>query len=862
MDHLAHALSSSGFMPHGMCYLWQPGILALHVISDSLITLAYFTIPFTLLYFVRKRRDLQFHWMFVCFAIFIVACGTTHLMEILTVWKPVYWLSGSVKAITALASVPTAILLARLIPDALALPSPSALHREIAERKRAEEDVRRANEALEARVAARTAQLEEMNRQLREEARQRQLAEETTRESRQLLEAIINNSATVIYVKRLDGRYLLVNRRFEEIFHLKHGSILGRTDYDLFERSAADAFRAMDKRVLEADHPLTEEELAPQPDGPRAYLSVKAPLRDPTGEPFAIFGISTDITDRKRIEERLLAQLAHMRLLDQTTKAIGEHQDLKSIYLIVLRSVEEHLFIDFACIGVRKPGEYRLSVSCIGPKSLQSAAQIELAEDVRIDVDENGLARCLGGELVYEPDISTSSVPFTQRLARTGLRSVVIAPLTVESKAFGVMICARRTPGSFSSAECELVRQLAQHVALAAHQAELYDSLQRAYEDLRQSQQAVLQQERLRALGQMASGIAHDINNALSPAALYAQSLLERETSLSAQSREHLAIIHRAIEDVANTVARMREFYRPRESQLKHVAVDANGVVQQVVELTRARWSDMPQERGIVIQLRTELEPDLPPITGADSEIRDAVTNLVLNAVDAMPEGGTLTLRALRDASSGRTCIEVADTGVGMDDSVRARCLEPFYTTKGERGTGMGLAMVYGMVQRHNAELKIESTPGAGTTMRILFPGAQAAAALNLENPPEVVPPLQVLIIDDDPLLLRSLREILERDGHGLETANGGQAGIDAFAAAQQRGQPFEFVITDLGMPHVDGRTVAAAIKTMSPQTPVVMLTGWGHRLLAERELPANVDRVLSKPPKLAELRSALRDLA
>jgi PAS domain S-box-containing protein len=861
LDHLSDLLSSSGFMPHGMCYLWQPGILSLHVISDALITIAYFSIPFTLLYFVRKRRDLQFNWMFVCFAVFIVACGTTHLLEILTVWKPVYWLSGGVKAITALASVPTAILLVRLIPQALAIPSPAALHREIAERRRAEDEVRRTNEALEARVAARTAQLEEINRALRDEVAQRLQAEETMRSSRQMLEAVINNSMAVIYVKGLDGRYLLVNRRFEEIFHLEAGAMLGRTDYDLFEREAADTFRAMDQRVIALDRAITEEELAPEPGGPRTYISVKAPLRDPTGEPYAIFGISTDITDRKRMEDRLLAQLAHMRLLDQTTKAIGEHQDLKSIYRIVLSSVEDHLFIDFACVCVRKPDEHRLTVSCIGPKSLQPAALIGMAEESGVDVDENGLARCLYGELVYEPDISTSSFDFPRRLAQAGMRSLVIAPLSVESKAFGVMVCARRVPENFSSSECELVRQLAQHVALAAHQTELYESLERAYEDLRQSQQAVLQQERLRALGQMASGIAHDINNALSPAALYTQSLLERDRTLTPQSREQLEIVVRAIEDVADTVARMREFYRPREPQFDHGAVDANRVLQQVVDLTRARWSDMPQERGIVIEMRTELVTDLPPINGADSDIRDAVTNLVLNAVDAMPDGGTLTLRGFRDSPSGRICIEVADTGIGMSDAVRARCLEPFFTTKGERGTGMGLAMVYGMVQRHNADLQIDSESGAGTRIRLLFPSAQAAAAPGPERAPEPPRALRVLLVDDDPLLLRSLQDTLEMNGHTITTAHGGQDGIDSFAAAQRAGNPFEFVITDLGMPHVDGRSVAAAIKSMSAQTPVVLLTGWGHRLLAENDVPKHVDRVLSKPPKLAELKRALSEL-
>src|ERR1700722_979614 len=159
-EYLDGLFSSAGFMPHGMGYQWQAGILALHVIADSLIALAYFSIPFTLLYFVRRRKDLQFNWIYLCFAGFIIACGLTHLMEIWTVWEPVYWLSGGVKAVTALASVPTAILLVRLIPTALRLPSPATLQRanhrlelEIAERKRAEADVRHANDLLETRAA-------------------------------------------------------------------------------------------------------------------------------------------------------------------------------------------------------------------------------------------------------------------------------------------------------------------------------------------------------------------------------------------------------------------------------------------------------------------------------------------------------------------------------------------------------------------------------------------------------------------------------------------------------------------------------------------------------------------------------------
>lgn len=868
LDLIQRAFSADGFMPHGMCYLWQPGILSLHVISDALITLAYFSIPFTLLYFVRRRKDLEFDWMFVCFAIFIVACGTTHLMEIWTVWQPVYWLSGSIKAVTALASVPTAILLVRLVPEALRLPSPSALReantrleREVIERERAEAEVRRSNEELEARVAERTAQLEAANRKLLEEIRQREQAEETMRSNRQLLEAIVDNSTAVIYVKDLNGRYLLINRRFEEIFHFTREAILGRTDHDLFPPDAADAFRAMDQRVAAVGRALTEEEMAPHHDGLHAYISVKAPLRDDSGKLYAVFGISTDITERKQADERLRAQLKRLDLLDRTTRAIGERQDLRSIFQVVLRSLEEHLQIDFACACTYDPVAPGLSVSCIGPGSQPLACQMELQDESRIEVDQNGMARCIRGELVHEADIGASRFPFPERLARGGLRSLVIAPLIVENKVFGVMVCARRIPASFSSADCEFLRQLTQHVALAAHQAQLYDSLQQAYDDLRQTQRSILQQERLRALGQMASGIAHDINNALSPAALYVQSLLEQAPGLDEQTRERLAIVQRAIEDVANTVARMREFYRPREPQADLAAVDLNRILKHVLELTQVRWRDMPQERGIVIEAKTELQSNVSAIMGAESDIRDAVTNLVLNAVDAMPDGGKLTLRSVHDAAAQRVCIEVCDTGVGMPETVRSRCLEPFFTTKGERGTGLGLAMVYGMVQRHSAELQIDSEPGAGTIVRLSFPSAHAATALHVQRASKPLRPLRILIVDDDPLLLESMQRILEADGHSVEVAEGGHPAIETFVAAQSRREPFAVVITDLGMPHIDGRAVAQAIKSASRDTPVVLLTGWGHRLLSEHDIPEHVDRVLSKPPKLADLRAVLADV-
>jgi NO-binding membrane sensor protein with MHYT domain/signal transduction histidine kinase/ActR/RegA family two-component response regulator len=579
--------------------------------------------------------------------------------------------------------------------------------------------------------------------------------------------------------------------------------------------------------------------------------------------------LRNQIVERERTETKLQAQLERLTLLDQISRAIGERQDLQSIYQVAIRSLEERLPVDFACVCRYDAGANALTVIRVGAHSQALAMGLAMDEQSCIEIDQNGLSRAVRGELVYEPDIQTASFPFPQRLARGGLRSLVVAPLRSESRVFGILVVARQQSESFSSGDCEFLRQLSTHVALAARQAELHGALQQAYDDLRQTQQTVMQQERLRALGQMASGIAHDINNALSPVALYTESLLEREPALSERGRGYLVTIARAIDDVAATVARMREFYRQREPQLVPAPVHLNLLVQQVVDLTRPRWSDMPLLRGIVIHLETDLAPDLPVILGVESEVRESLINLVFNAVDAMFDGGVLTLctrcTAPRgtDAPERQAVVEVTDTGVGMSEDTRQRCLEPFFTTKGERGTGLGLAMVYGVAQRHDADVDIESVVGSGTTVRLSFPvPATLLPELAAPAPAEALTRrLRVLIVDDDPLMLKSLCDTLELDGHVVVVANGGQVGIDAFHAAGRPGEAFDVVITDLGMPHIDGRTVASAVKARAKATPVILLTGWGQRLIAEDDVPEHVDRVLSKPPKLREVRAALAQL-
>lgn len=569
--------------------------------------------------------------------------------------------------------------------------------------------------------------------------------------------------------------------------------------------------------------------------------------------------LEIEVVERKRAQLKLGSQLERLNLLNHITRAISERLDLQSIFQVVIRSVEDNLPVDFCCLFLHDPADRALTVAAVGVGSETLAGSLALPEKTRVAIDANGLSRCIAGELVYEPDIAEVPFPFSQLLAAGGLRSLVFAPLAAESQVFGVFVAARLAAHAFDSGECEFLKQLSQHVALAAHQAQLYGALQQAYADLQQSQEGVMQQERLRALGQMASGIAHDINNAISPIVLYTDLLLEGEPNLSERARGFLETIQHAINDVGQTVGRMREFYRQREVQLDLEPLNLSRLVRQVTDLSRARWSDMPLQRGVVVNLATDLKADLPEVMGVESEIREALINLVFNAVDSMPEGGTLTLRT--GSEGEQVFVEVADTGVGMAEETLRKCMEPFFTTKGERGTGLGLAMVYGVAKRHGVDLGIESTVGVGTTVRLTFEVAKAVPLLGGPGAPvpsTPLPRLRILIVDDDPLLLKSLRDILENDGHVVVAANQGQAGIDEFKTAQEHGEPFGVVITDLGMPYVDGRKVASAVKVASPATPVILLTGWGQRMQAEGDVPEHVDRVLGKPPRLRELREAL----
>jgi signal transduction histidine kinase/ActR/RegA family two-component response regulator len=398
----------------------------------------------------------------------------------------------------------------------------------------------------------------------------------------------------------------------------------------------------------------------------------------------------------------------------------------------------------------------------------------------------------------------------------------------------------------------------------------LTEGTQKAYDELRRTQQTVVQQERLRALGQMASGVAHDINNALSPITAYSELLLSTLPDLAEAPRQRLERISQAAEDVAQIVARMREFYRRDVDPDQLGLVNVNKVLEEVVELTRPRWRDLAQRQGVSIHIKFELEPNPPMLVCNASELREALTNVIFNAVDALPEGGAITLVTRMvtwpdspdSAKSGQELqIEVRDNGLGMEEKVRQHCLEPFFSTKlTTGGTGLGLAMVYGMVKRHDGGIEIESAPNRGTCVRMIFPIRERliSAVRPQSTHQEPCRSLRILCIDDEPELRQLMHDLLQVHHHKVTMAPGGKEGLALFRERLHGQEPYEIVITDLGMPDMDGHHVARAIKAEAPHTPIIMLTGWGAMMKADGETAPEVDAVLSKPPRIQELNNIL----
>ncbi len=430
-----------------------------------------------------------------------------------------------------------------------------------------------------------------------------------------------------------------------------------------------------------------------------------------------------------------------------------------------------------------------------------------------------------------------------------------------------------------------LLRTRHQHLQLCDQKALLEDSvrertaeLRQTLHQLREAQAQAIQHERLSALGSMTAGIAHDFNNVLSLILGYSEMLMRslRQPNGVKTADALLGTIITAAQDAAKMFSRLREFYRPADKAQRHEMLNLNALVVQAVELTRPRWHGQALAQGVNIHLDTDLCEDLPELLADGSELREMLTNLIFNAVDALPEGGTLLIKTRvepappgfgaggalpgnpeKGALAGADplsviALELADTGTGMSEEVRRRCLEPFFTTKGKQGTGLGLAMVYGIVQRHHGTIDLRSAPGVGTTFRFLFPIGRKPTPVKDIAPTEYSRPLRILAVDDQPVLCEILVEYLAEDWHTVEVASAGEEALGKF-----RVQPFDLVITDRAMPGITGEQLAAGIKAINPETRVILLTGYGSAGDRGHYSPC-IDMVVDKPATRETLRRAI----
>ena len=444
-----------------------------------------------------------------------------------------------------------------------------------------------------------------------------------------------------------------------------------------------------------------------------------------------------------------------------------------------------------------------------------------------------------------------------------------------------------------------LLRTRHQHIQLADQKTLLEDSVRERTAELRhtlsqlqQAQGQMIQQERLSALGAMTAGIAHDFNNVLSLILGYSEMLtriLQRPDGGAGMATPLLGTIITAAQDAATMFKRLRDFYRPADKGQPRQHLDLNALVEQAVTLTRPRWHGQALGQGATIRLETELAPGMPSLLADAAELREMLTNLIFNAVDAMPTGGTITLRTryetgtettargnrMQDAGhrmradqagsraedgppgeAGALVLEVEDTGTGMDEETCRRCLEPFFTTKGAGGTGLGLAMVYGTLQRHGGTIELQSRVEEGTRFSLHLPLRPPEIAEEVAPVAAEQPPRRILVVDDQEVLCDILVEYLAEEGHTVDTAFDGSKALAKFREAE-RGGGYELVITDRAMPGMSGEQLAAEIKHLAPSTKIILLTGYAGTGENGRS-PANIDLVVDKPVSRETLNQAL----
>ncbi len=541
-----------------------------------------------------------------------------------------------------------------------------------------------------------------------------------------------------------------------------------------------------------------------------------------------------------------LGQREKFAALLTVSRAVVNTLDLNTILSMIAKQIRQVIQTDECTVFLYDDREKVLVPAVCDAKSYveqMMAVRLKLGEGITGTVALTGR-----GEIVNdaEADPRALSVPGTPP-EQSGLLCV---PLMSREHVLGVITLSRIGSRGFQLDDLELATLFAGQCSAAIANARLYENMKVAYDELRSTQAQLVQSAKLNALGEMAGGVAHDFNNIL--AAILGRTQLLMQTVEDPEMRRQLGVVEQAALDGAQTVRRVQEFTRVRQDE-RFETIDVNRVLYGVVELTRPAWEAGAKRRGVVVNVHLDLRA-VQTIAGAASELREVFTNLVLNAIDAMPAGGDLWVASADESEQVR--VQVRDSGVGMDHETRARIFDPFFTTKEVKGTGLGLSVAYGIVTRHHGHIEVHSSPGNGTEFTLTFPIGAVPVELGPAVDGRAPTGLHVLVVDDEEAVLSVLAEMLRGTGHHVSTALGGQVAIDVL-----RDQTFEVVFTDLGMPDVNGWDLASLVKARRPECAVVLVSGWGFQLEEEAAHSRGVDRVMAKPFSFTDVEATLRAL-
>jgi len=576
----------------------------------------------------------------------------------------------------------------------------------------------------------------------------------------------------------------------------------------------------------------------------------------------AFYHMLDDLRGSTQRLEDLVFKLGTLNEMVELAARIPRIQDLLGL---VLQSTMRAVRATVGSIMIldRDRTVLKLAASRGIPDDVIPAVEVKVGEGVAGKVVEMG-EPVLVDDIASDPRFNKTNDP------QYGNGSFICMPIRVGDRVIGVINMAKKRdhaisnalqPPPFSSTDLQFLNALMTYIGYAVDNSRLLEEaqssasqLQNVVDDLKSTQTQLVRGETLRAMGQLSSGMAHHLNNLFAVILGRVELLMGKveETSV----RRSLEIIQRTAQDGAEVVRRVQRFSRVQPVS-DAVAVDLNQLVQEVVELTRPRWQDEAQLRGSRIEVAVE-----PGVIGAaagePAPLREVLMNLLLNAADAITQAGRVTLKTW--ARDDRVYCSVSDTGAGMPEEVRRRALEPFFTTKGPKATGLGLSVAYGTVQRYGGTLTVESAEGQGTTVEVSLPNASASAKVAGKSSAartDPALPLRILVIDDELQVRATLAEMLEEQGHSVTQAPGGREGLSYL---ESNPELVDVVVSDLGMPDMNGWDVARTIQSRWPRLPVGLITGWGETEIT-REERSRVNFVITKPFDKAVLRETMSNI-